>query len=183
MTFIIEFAGRPGAGKTRACRDLLDTTLSSYPEKRVKKLLSDDSPVCGPLVKCCVLLYCFGFHHARVDDILLRFTEALSSHSRLRLISSLVNAVYLDYRLRQAVRCYDIVLLDQGFLQLCWTNLSKGNEDKIKATVSTLYAPYAEHEFVLVRVEPSSEVFDNGLRGRKDLIENGGYRFAHLDDL
>lgn len=181
MAWIIEFTGKPGGGKTRACRDLLRKTLVSCPEKSVKGLFSDGGDAFKPYAKAGVLFYYLGFQYSRFSVILQQLSEALSGASRRRLLSSLVNAIYLDCRLCNAIRYHDVVMLDQGFLQLCWANLDGENSERIKSALVSLYQPYAKHELVLVNVEPSPAIFEAGLKSRQDLTGGTGYRFDYLD--
>lgn len=182
MAWIIEFTGKPGAGKTRACKALLSDMLVSCPERRVKVLFSaagNDAFV--PYAKAGVLLYCLGFQYSRFSVILQRLSGALCGASRRRLLSSLVNTIYLDFRLCNAIRHHDVVMLDQGFLQLCWANLDGENAERIKSVLMSLYEPYAVHELLLVKIEPSREIFEAGLKLRLDLTGVTGYRFNYLD--
>ncbi|WP_146218682.1 hypothetical protein [Halomonas sp. LBP4] len=182
MACIIEFIGKPGSGKTRACIDLLRDIPVLCPDSRVKGLLSNNNSVFKPYVKAVVLFYSIGFQYSRISFIFHHLVEALSGVSRRRMISSLVNAIYLDFRLRCAVRHHDVVMLDQGFLQLCWANLDRNNEEMIKSVLVSLYGPYVEHKLFLVHIEASREVFEVGLKSRLDLTDDTGYRFKYLDE-
>jgi hypothetical protein len=181
MAWIIEFTGKPGAGKTRACKGLLSNMLISCPERRVKGLFSIGNDAFMPYAKAGVLLYSIGFQYSRFSVIYQRLSGALDGASRRRLLSSLVNAIYLDFRLCNAVRHHDVVMLDQGFLQLCWANLDGENAERIKSLVKNLYEPYAVHDLLLVKIEPSRDIFEAGLKARLDLAGATGYRFDYLD--
>lgn len=182
MSCIIEFTGKPGAGKSHACMALLGGAQAAFPEKRVKGVFSKHHVASGHGMKAGVLLYTLAFDCSRFFRIFHQLTKALPGGSRRRLISSVVNAVYLDFRLRSAVRKYDLVVLDQGFIQLCWANLDKTNLENMKSVLTGLYGPYMEHRLVQVHVVASREMFESGLLLRKDLTDGSGYRFKHLDN-
>ncbi|MDI5891881.1 hypothetical protein [Halomonas rhizosphaerae] len=182
MSCIIEFTGKPGSGKSHASMALLNSTLILFPEKQVKALFSSEHAGSGRFMKIGVLCYTLSFHFTRFFSVYYQLAKALADSSKYRFISSFVNALYLDFRLRNALRKYDVVILDQGFIQLCWANLDQKNLERIKSVLIDLYSPYMRHRLVQVHVVASREIFESGLQMRKDLIDGAGYRFKNLDN-
>ncbi|WP_162623059.1 hypothetical protein [Billgrantia lactosivorans] len=182
MACIVEFSGKPGVGKTLACNKLIGKSLNTLPNSRIKGLLSNERRLSSLAMKAISLVCSAGLHYSRLAVILQQMSDAMPDHGRLRLLKSFWNAVYLDFQLWRSVRNHDIVIMDQGFTQLCWANLGAGNEEKIKSLLLTLYAPYISHRLVLVYLEAHDRIFDNNLKLRRDLVTNDLYRFDYLNE-
>ncbi|ATJ83136.1 hypothetical protein ACFPTY_09005 [Halomonas beimenensis] len=169
MTVIYEFCGRPGAGKTHVCRLLLAHLLDATGDTGVMPILSRRRPFVNPLLKLWGAAHGVLFRTGRTLD-LLRYRRAVISATGLsRAFSIYLNALYLDDCLSRGMGDYDLVLIDQGFMQLCWSLQTEVGQTIARRFLHDLYAPYASAPLHLVWVQASPSVVAYNLCQRDDL--------------
>ncbi|TDR57284.1 hypothetical protein DFP85_10199 [Halomonas ventosae] len=182
MACIIEFTGKPGSGKTHYCRELVRCTGEESIHDRVKVMLFSGQRKFKYPLKIISCFECLVASRARALKIVKIINNALSGVNKRRLVSTIVNAAYIDFNLRRALRDHDIVILDQGFVQLCWANIHDKNIEEVKSVLQTLYEPYADHDVLISYIHASGEVFEANVATRPDLLDKCNYQVDSFDE-
>ncbi|XKE44002.1 ATP-binding protein [Halomonas organivorans] len=170
MVCIIEFSGRPGAGKTSLCKAVHNELCEEHKDIKIQKFLASKNQVARFFFKLLLPVIYWTFHQERFQEIKRAVRRTLPRNERKRFILSVVNALQIDQFLTRArLARTSVVLLDQGFTQLCWSNVALHDLRHFREPLLLLYRPFLTGPLNIVFVNTDIVTHHHNLSLRNDL--------------
>ncbi len=170
MVCVVEFAGRPGAGKTTLCEALCHEVSACHEDDKIQVFMAGQHRVSRIARKLFILASYWSCHRQRFQEVKRAVRQTVPIGEMKRFMITLVNALQIDHCLSRAIRSTaGFVFLDQGFSQLCWYNISRNDIANISEPLEHLYRPFKEHCLNVVFVETDVPTQRYNLSCRKDL--------------